>query len=79
MTTQTTPKPLGELVVKDGQTVFWILEFNTQDWILARLIAGDRIQRLDTMHEYRLDDVKTCPAIPIIKPTRRRDTATTVF
>ncbi len=62
-------KPLGDRV-KAGETCFWLLEFNTQDWIMAKLIDTDTVLLLDNGLLVCLHDIRNVPSLPIIKPER---------
>jgi hypothetical protein len=61
-------RKLSDLVLM-GFTYFWLFEFNTSDWILAKISKDKKIvTRLDTNYEYSFDDIQECPAQPVEKP-----------
>lgn len=61
--------PLGELV-ETGQIYFWLLEFNTQDWVPARLLDNGMVLLLDNYQLFHLEEIRLVPSLPIIKPER---------
>lgn len=63
---------IGDLV-REGHQLFWVLDFNTQDWLFAHIAVCDRIiVEMEPPRAYLIEEIKACPAIAIIKPKALR-------